>query len=480
MGFVSGLIAGGSGVLLAGVFPLISWARLKRRYHKTRDKLIRLEQNHHATYKQYEQYKYQYEQLAHQVNDQKEQISQYQQSNVRYQTLIDELKAQKAELEKQNNDYKTRLNELYASYSQAENQIAELNKTIELERANADEKLDFLEQTKNTLTSQFRNIANDIFDTNSQNQQKALEQLIKPFKEQLKHFEQKIENNNRDQYERNATLQGEINKLMHFNQKMNEETRDLTNALKGGKQKQGAWGEMILETVLEQSGLQKNVHYRTQQTLRDEQKKPYRPDVIVNLPDDKCVIIDSKVSLNDYQHYVNADNEDSQAFYLKQHIQAIKKHIDDLAYKQYRALEGINQLDFVLMFMPIESAFFVAFQKDNQLFINGFDKGIVVVTPTTLMATLGIINNLWKKEYQNKNNLQIAEEANKMLDKFKSFVDNMETLGKQLSTLQGTYENSMKQLCTGKGNLIKKCEDIQKLGVKMKSNLPDSNNTETD
>ncbi|MDC0535809.1 DNA recombination protein RmuC, partial [Francisellaceae bacterium] len=293
----------------------------------------------------------------------------------------------------------------------------ELQKTFE----GMEEKLKLLESAKLELSNNFKVLANDIFEEKSKRfvdiNQSKLDDVLKPFKTNLDEFKHKVDRVYSEESQQRASLKGELGKLFELNQKMNVEAQNLTRALKGNKQKQGAWGELILERVLETSGLRNGIEYETQVTVKDESDKIFRPDVVVHMPDKRDVIIDSKVSLNAYEAYTNEDDEDLKGTYLKAHIQAVKQHIESLSNKQYENLKNVNSLDFILMFMPIESAFVVAFQHDEDLFRKAFNKKIVVVTPTTLLATLGTIKNTWNYQHQNANAQKIAEDAGKMLDK---------------------------------------------------------------
>jgi DNA recombination protein RmuC len=255
---------------------------------------------------------------------------------------------------------------------------------------------------------------------------------------------------------------------------MNQEALNLTRALKGDKKTQGNWGEMILEKVLEQSGLRKGIEYETQGAFRDEDNKLFKPDVIVRLPEDKDVVIDSKVSLLAYEEYCSAEDEQDRINALKAHTKAVRNHILGLSDKDYSGLKGLRSLDFVLLFMPIEAAFMAAFQADEKLFTEAFEHKIVVVTPTTLLATLKTIENIWRYERQNENAKMIADKAGTLYDKIRGFVEDLEKLGTQLSTVNKTYDGVMNKLTTGNGNLIRQASNFVDLGVKVKKTLPKS------
>jgi DNA recombination protein RmuC len=255
---------------------------------------------------------------------------------------------------------------------------------------------------------------------------------------------------------------------------MNQEALNLTRALKGDKKSQGNWGEMILETVLEKSGLRKGIEYETQGAFRDENNALFKPDVIVRLPEDKDIIIDSKVSLLAYERHCSTQDDAERIAALKQHTEAVRTHIKSLSSKDYSGLKGLRSLDFVLLFMPIEAAFIAAFQADERLFTDAFEHKIIVVTPTTLLATLRTIENIWRYERQNENARAIADKAGIVYDKIRGFVEDLDKLGKQLSTVHMTYDGVMNKLTQGHGNLIRQASSFVDLGVKVKKTIPKS------
>lgn len=355
---------------------------------------------------------------------------------------------------------------------------AQLKARMEEQIKSGTEKIRLLKEAEIQLKNQFENLANKIFHERNRefkDQNKiSLNEIVKPLKEQLGDFKKKVEtvydSENRDR----ISLREEIASLRRETATMNREALNLTRALKGDKKIQGNWGEMILEKVLEQSGLRKGIEYETQGAFRDEEKKLYKPDVIVRLPEDKDVVIDSKVSLLAYEHFSSTDNDEERSIALKQHIEAVRNHIKSLSDKDYSSLKGLRSLDFVLLFMPIESAFIEAFQGDEKLFNDAFERKIIVVTPTTLLATLRTIENIWRYERQNENARIIAEKAGTIYDKVRGLVEDLEKLGNQLSTVQKTYDSVMNKLTLGNGNLIRQTSSFVDLGVKVKKNLPKS------
>jgi DNA recombination protein RmuC len=366
--------------------------------------------------------------------------------------------------------------ELQKSFIDIKTQNAELQSRLHEQEKHSAEKLSLLQDAELQLKNQFELLASKIFDERSkqftEQNKNSLDHIVSPLREQLGEFKRRIEtvydNENKDR----ISLREEIVSLRRDTAKMNQEALNLTKALKGDKKTQGNWGEMILEKVLEKSGLRKGIEYETQSAYRDEDHKLFKPDVIVRLPEDKDVIIDSKVSLLAYERYCSADDDQERTLALKQHSDAIRDHIKSLSAKDYSRLAGLRTLDFVLLFMPIEAAFVAAFQADDRLFTDAFEHKIVVVTPTTLLATLRTIENIWRYERQNENSRAIADKAGVIYDKVRGFVDELEKLGKQLSTVNSTYDGVMNKLTSGQGNLIRQVSSFVDLGVKIKKPLP--------
>ncbi len=374
----------------------------------------------------------------------------------------------------QQNDYQ-QVQELLVR-SKTEN--AALQMQLSEQEKNTQEKIKLLQDAENQLKIQFENLANKIFEDRSRQfseQNKAsMEHIVHPIKTQLTDFKKRVEAVYENETKDRVSLREEIISLRRDTAQMNQEALNLTKALKGDKKAQGNWGEMILEKVLEQSGLRKGIEYETQGAFRDEDKNLFKPDVIVRLPEDKDVVVDSKVSLLAYEQYCSAENEQERVNALKAHIKSVRNHIKGLSDKDYSGLKGLRSLDFVLLFMPIESAFMVAFQADEKLFTDAFEHKIVVVTPTTLLATLKTIENIWRYERQNENAKMIAEKAGTLYDKIRGFVEDLEKLGNQLTTVHKTYDGVMNKLTTGHGNLVRQASSFVDLGVKVKKTLPKS------
>ncbi|MGZ8947147.1 MAG: DNA recombination protein RmuC [Methylococcaceae bacterium] len=366
--------------------------------------------------------------------------------------------------------------QLQQLYVETKTKNAELQTRMHEQVKNSEEKLALLRDAEIRLNNQFENLAGKIFDERNrqftEHNKTSLDHIVRPLREQLGEFKQRIEtvydNENKDR----ISLREEIISLRRDTAQMNQEALNLTRALKGDKKTQGNWGEMILETVLEKSGLRKGIEYETQGAFRDENNKLFKPDVIVRLPEDKDIIIDSKVSLLAYERHCSTEDDAERISALKEHTEAVRTHIKSLSIKDYAGLKGLRSLDFVLLFMPIEAAFIAAFQADERLFTDAFEHKIIVVTPTTLLATLRTIENIWRYERQNENARAIADKAGIVYDKIRGFVEDLDKLGKQLSTVHTTYDGVMNKLTRGHGNLIRQASSFVDLGVKVKKTIP--------
>ena len=322
---------------------------------------------------------------------------------------------------------------------------------------------------------EFQNVANKLLDEKSQKfvetNRTNLDILLNPLKENIKAFEEKVDKvYNMEAAERN-TLKGVITQLMELNKLISNEAQNLTKALKGDNKKQGNWGEVILERVLERSGLVRDREYRMQASLNGLDGSRLQPDVIIDLPDEKHLIIDSKVSLIAYERLVNCETEDERKLYSKAHVESIRGHVANLSSKNYHDLHQVNSPDFVLLFIPIESSFSFAVQTDSELFSDAWDKRVVIVSPSTLLATLRTIASIWKQERQNRNVLEIARLSGAMYDKFVGFVGDMEGIGKNIKLSQTAYDNAFNKLVEGNGNLTKTAEKIKGLGAKANKQL---------
>lgn len=352
----------------------------------------------------------------------------------------------------------------------AERTLESMNAYLESQREKLEEKKLEIVEIKEQFNKEFELIANKILEEKStkftESNQKTIHQLLDPLKQNIKNFEEKVEKTyNHEAAERNA-LKGVVMQLMEQSRLIKDEAINLTRALKGDQKKQGNWGEVILERVLERSGLSKDSEYRLQASFQTEDGKRAQPDVVIELPENKQLVIDAKVSLIAYERWVNAEDDNERDLFAKQHIHSIKNHVTELSRKNYQDLYKITSPDFVLLFMPIESAFSMSVTYDSELFSEAWDKHVVIVSPSTLLATLRTIASIWKQERQTRNVLEIAREAGALYDKFVGFTEDMDKIDKQITILARTHEDARKKLETGKGNVISKVEKLKRLGAK--------------
>lgn len=342
------------------------------------------------------------------------------------------------------------------------------------------EKLEELNSSKKEdetrLKETFKNLANQILENNSEKFKKQNKEqigdLLSPLGKELEQFKNKVEQTNKEHIQRNSALTEKIRSLESLNIKLSQDAINLTNALKGDSKTQGDWGEIQLEVLLEKSGLMDGVHFSTQGGYKDEEGKTKKPDFIVHLPENKHLIIDSKVSLTAYEAYYNADDEAHKEIALKKHIDSIRNHFNELSGKNYPSLYGINAPDHVLMFVPIEPALMLALHQDQRIYLDALDKNIVLLSTSTLLATLSTIASIWKQEDQKRNVLEIAKEGGLLYDKFEGFISDLLTVGNSLKNSQESYEKAMNKLVEGRGNIIKKVENLKSLGAKTKKSLP--------
>jgi len=375
-------------------------------------------------------------------------------------------------------EIQTKHEALSRDYHALERDYAILHTRHEESSRSFEEKIRLLDEAKLQMKVQFEQLAAQIFEqkakTFDEAHTKGLDLLLKPFREQIAQFAtQSKEQFIHDAKERQS-IKDEILRLKTLNERLSQDAINLTQALKGENKTQGNWGEIVLERILEESGLREGHEYEVQSTLSDEEGKKFRPDVIVHLPQNKDIIIDSKVSLVAYDAFVRAENDEERSQALKQHLLSIHAHIKGLSTKRYEQLSGVRTLDFVLLFMPIEGAFLLALEQDNTFFKTAYEQNIVVVSPSTLLVTLRTIEHIWRSEYQERNAKAIAESAEALYEKLVAFVEDMEKIGEQIGRTQKSYEGAMNKLSTGKGNLIRRVESMRKLGLKPKKMLPSS------
>ncbi len=377
--------------------------------------------------------------------------------------LKNELKTFATEAERKLSEERKKAEELNSSFSSSKTENENLKQKLAEQKGE-------LEQLNQKFTKEFENLANRILDEKSQKfteQNKTnLDVILNPLKDRIKEFEAKVDKTYKDESAERITLKTEIKNLIDLNKQISEEANQLATALKGDNKQQGNWGEMVLEKVLERSGLKEGQEYKMEFAATNSENERIRPDAVIFLPDNKHVIIDSKVSLIAYTACVNAANEDDRMKFLKAHIESLRNHVKLLSDKKYQSAIGLESPDFVLLFVPIESSFSLAVQGDAELFNFAWDKKIVIVSPSTLLATLRTIASIWKQERQTRNAIEIAEEGGKLYDKFVGFYEDLVKVGKKMDDAKGDYSEAMKKLYDGSGNLVRRAEKMRELGAK--------------
>lgn len=392
-------------------------------------------------------------------------------------------KSEQSTLEERQNQMTSNIEELKQHLNKVELEREDIRRekellSSELARKNADfdnlkqkneEQKAEVEKLQEKFTKEFENLANRILDEKSskftiQNKEN-LDSILKPLQEKIQHFEKRVEETNKEDITRSADLRRQIIGLKELNEQMSKETTNLTKALKGDTKMQGNWGELVLERVLERSGLQKDSEYFVQQSFTTDEGKRVMPDVIIHLPGDKKLIVDSKVSLVAYERYINEIDDAEKPSHLKNHVLSVKKRVSELGEKNYHQLYQMDSPDFVLLFIPIESAFAIASMEYPNLYSEAFEKNIIIVTPTTLLAVLKTIDSMWQNEKQKENAIEIATQAGRLYDSFVNLTEELIKVGNQIGTVQKSYESAMVKL-TGKGNLIKRVENLKALGAK--------------
>jgi len=364
-------------------------------------------------------------------------------------------------------------NTFQISLTKKESELAYLSEKLDTQKKD-------LTDLQEKFTKEFQLLANKILEEKSEKftilNKENIENILNPLQERILTFEKRVETSHKESIDYHAALRQQIVGLTAINEQMSKEAVNLTRALKGDSKTQGNWGEMILERVLEKSGLEKGREYEVEQSFSvdTEGKQRLRPDVIINLPDNKKMIIDSKVTLTAYEQYVNAENEVDKIHFIKEHVLSINRHVNQLSEKRYEDLYQIESPNFVLLFIPIEPAFALAQSHDTDLYNKAFQKKIVIVTPTILLATLSTINSLWQNEKQRQNAVEIARQAGALYDKFEGLFNDLIGIGKKMDDTKKDYESAMNKLSTGNGNLITRVESIKKLGANAKKSLPQS------
>jgi DNA recombination protein RmuC len=414
-----------------------------------------------------------YTQLEDEYKEQNNYISTLKEENSKYKTSLNEKETRVAEIIAEVSSFKTAFENLQSNSTKDKELISALQTQLSEQKNAMDERVKDLKENEEKLKEQFKNLANEILDNNSkkfseQNTQN-LSLILNPMKQQLQDFKKKVE----DVYDKEAKdrslLSHELKTLKELNQKMSQDAQNLTTALKGENKTQGSWGEMVLEKVLESSGLRLGEEYIRETTLKNDDGEKYRPDVIVNLPNDRQVIIDAKTSLTNYEQYVSSIDDIEKINYLTLHIKSINTHIDSLSNKRYEELKGVNTLDFIFMFIPIESALMLAMETDKGLFDKAFKKKIVLVSPTTLLVALKAVENSWRYEKQAQSTTEVIRLAEKLYNKVRTFVEDFEKVGKNLGQAQKSYDEAYKKLSSGKDNIVRQIEVF-----KEKSNISPS------
>lgn len=379
------------------------------------------------------------------------------------------------ENEKYINELKERCSIFAAENSQLLAENTKLKSDNENQKKYMEYKLADLEKSKDEMSERFKNVSNEVIQTQhcrfNEEQKNILNLMLEPFKQQIADFKTKVESAHEESLKNKSSFDEQFKNLLDLNKTLSKDAENLSAALKGNKKIQGNWGEFQLERILEISGLQKGINYVTQETFRNDDNQMLRPDVIIKLPNDRNVIVDSKVSLNDYVNYVNCDDEQMRQVYLQRHIQCVKKHIDELAGKDYQKLIKNNMLDYVVIFIPVESAYVEAVRADNSLYDYAYKKNIAITTPSSLLPILRTIENLWQIESQNRNVAEIANIGGSLYDKIVGFVEDMQHIDKSIETARKNYDLAMKKLSTGKGNALSLAGKLKEKGAKVTKNL---------
>ena len=396
---------------------------------------------------------------------------------------ISKLTSEKNISEEKNKTYVEEIDKYKIEIENKENLIIELNKDIATKSANfanLNEKLSEQKKDIDNLQEKFRlefkNLANEILEEKTKKfteQNKInIDDILKPLSEKIKDFEKKVEDTYDKESKQRFSLKEEIKRLEELNRQVSNDTLNLTKALKGESKTQGNWGEVVLENILERSGLVKDREYFVQQSFTDEKGKRLQPDVVITYPGARNLVIDSKVSLTAYERYVSAENDSEKESALKEHITSIKNHVSELSQKNYQDIYELKSIDFVMMFLPVEPAYLLAIQKNPELWNYAYDKRILLISPTNLIAALKMVESMWRQEYQSKNVMEIARQSGDLYDKFVGLFDDLVDIGKKLNATKTSYDASMNKLYSGKGNLIKRVERIKILGAKTSKELP--------
>jgi DNA recombination protein RmuC len=392
---------------------------------------------------------------------------------------------EKLNIQKQFSSFRTEIEKLHADKDILRNEKEAINikltkKEVDFENLwerNREQKQE-VEQLQEKFTKEFENLANKILDEKSnkftEQNKENMKNILSPLQDKILNFEKRVDDTHKESIGFHATLREQIVGLSQLNAQMSKETLNLTRALKGDTKMQGNWGELVLERVLEKSGLEKDREYFVQQSHTTVDGNRVFPDVVINLPDGKKMIVDSKVTLTAYERYINEEDDDNKKLFLKEHVIAIRRHVEQLGEKNYQDLYQIESPDFVLLFIPMEPAFALALNEDTALYNKAFEKNIIIVTPSTLLATLRTIDSMWTNQKQQDNALEIARQAGALYDKFEGFVADLIKIGKKMDEAKIEYSGAMNKLVDGSGNLVKSVEKLKRMGAKAKKSLPES------
>lgn len=415
-------------------------------------KLEHLQEENKGLSSKKSEYKSELEQKNQIIKEKNQNISELKNKVETKEKIIDELRTKKENLEKQ---------------------VSTLSTQTEEQKKNAQEKLETLENARKKLKDEFENLANKIFEKKNKKNKENLSEIMTPLRDQIKDFKKKVEDVYDKESKDRSKLFNEIKNLRDINTRIGEDAKNLTKALKGSSKVQGDWGEVVLERLLEYSGLKKGEMFETQKTYRNASGKIYKPDVVLHLPDERDIVIDSKVSLKAYEEYYNADEGKQKESALKRHINSVCQHIDDLSKKNYYNLKGLNSLDYVIMFVPVEGAYIAAVQHSQDMIQDAMRENVMLVGPSTLLATLKTIEKFWRFKQQRENVMEIAKRGGALHDKFVNFVESLENIGKNISKAQDSYNLARKRLDTGRGNLIRQVDMLRELGAEAQKELPD-------
>ncbi len=397
---------------------------------------------------------------------------------------VSALKQKVSALRQETESLTSQLADVRAKRDELSGQVGELREeksTLETKNDNLQTRLEEqesrIEKQQEELRDQFENLASDILEEKAEKfteqNEENLDQLLEPLQERLKTFKKKVEETYEKGLEERSQLEQQIEQLSDLNETMSERAEDLTDALEGQSKTQGDWGEMVLERILEESGLQEGREYHTQVSRTNGQGKRLRPDCVIELPEDRFVVVDSKVSLTAYRRFSSAEEEEERKSHLEDHLQSVRSHVEGLGAKDYGSLYGERSPDFTLMFMPIEPAFALALENDESLYQSAFDQGVVIVSPTTLQATTLTIANIWRQERQTQNAREIAERGGRLYDKFVLFAEALEDIGQRIEQAQESYHTARKRLTDGRGNLLRQVEMLRELGAENSKELPE-------